>query len=126
VITLGCSTITRDDYTDPSAVLEGTYQKNGAPGIGIVLQFDGRRAAARFYSRYTHQVAACTSPDGPVLTRIIPSKLGLIDRRTYPDGDWTEVGALKADRLTLIILTDPGHKISKQSSERLLEQIASG
>jgi hypothetical protein len=127
VITLGCASITRDDYTDPSAALEGSYQKKeGAPGIGIVLQFDSRQAATRFYSLYVRQVAACRRADGPVLTRIIPSRLGLIDQRTYPDGDWTEVGALKADRLTLIILTDPGHKISMESSERLLQQIASG
>jgi hypothetical protein len=126
VITLGCQSITRDDYTDPIAALEGSYQKKGIPGIGLVLQFGSRQAASRFYALYTEQVAACTNPGGPVLTKIISSKLGLIDRRTYPDGDWTEVGALKVDRLTLIILSDPGHKITQSSSEGLLRQIVSG
>jgi hypothetical protein len=58
-----------------------------------------------------------------VTTRVLSSGLGLIDRRRYPDGDWTEVGALDGSRLTLVILTDTGHRISAAQSEALLRQI---
>ena len=39
VITLGCATVTRDDYTDPDAALEGNYHnRSGDRGIGLVLE----------------------------------------------------------------------------------------
>jgi hypothetical protein len=124
VITVGCKAITRDDYRDPLHALEGTYRNAaGAPGVGLVLQFSGPGPAARFYDLYRAQVAACTTATDPVRTTIVPSGAGLIDRRRYPDGDWTEVAKLSGSRLTMIILTDPGHKISKAAAERLLGQI---
>lgn len=123
---MGCAEVTRDDYPDPTAALEGTYErKKGEPGIGLVLQFSNQRQARMFFDTYADQVTACERGDGPVVTRIIPSELGLIDRRTYPDGRWTEVGRLLGERVTLIILADPGHGISKAQSERLLRAIAS-
>lgn len=124
VITLGCAVITRDDYTDPTVALEGSYQSRaGEPGIGLVLQFGREADAAGYFRRYRQQVAACTAQGGPVQTQIISSELGLIDRRSYPDGDWTEVAAIEGGRLTLIILSDPGHKISKGTAEKLLRSI---
>jgi len=124
VITIGCAAITRDDYRDPLHALEGTYENAaGAQGVGLVLQFSGPEPAARFYDLYRSQVAACTTTDNPVRTTIIPSSAGLIDHRRYPGADWTEVAKLSGARLTMIILSDPGYKISKQAAERLLGQI---
>jgi hypothetical protein len=52
------------------------------------------------------------------------SPTGLIDRRTYPDGDWTEVGAVAGRRVTLVILSDPGHRIGAAQAQRLLAQMS--
>jgi hypothetical protein len=128
VITIGCAPITRDDYPDPIAALEGTYGHKGAinsqPGVGDLLQFKNSRDANAYYQQYLQQVRACNDPGGQVLAKIISSDLGLIDQRVY-DGstDWTEVARLSGSRLTLIILTDPGHKISKAEAEAILRQI---
>jgi hypothetical protein len=127
VITLGCAAVTRDDYPDPTAALEGTYAKaKGESGIGLVLQFATPQRAAAFFSVYRKQVKACTGDDAPVQAKIVGSALGLIDHRSYPDGDWTEVGRLVGSRLTLIILSDPGHKITRGESEALLRQVGTG
>jgi hypothetical protein len=121
VITIGCSEVTRDDYPDPVAALEGSYQsRSGGPGVGLVLQFASPDAARAYYDRYRQQVAACTSPDGPVVAKVLASRRGLIDRRTYPDGEWIEMGALRGRRLTLVILSDPGHEMSKAAAEKVL------
>lgn len=126
VITPGCADITRDDYPDPVAALEGTYEKRrGEPGVGLVLQFASAREAALFYRVYVSQVQACRKPDSPVAIDTVPSPLGLIDRRTASDGDWIEVARLTGSRLTLIMLTDPGHHRSRATSEALLRQIRS-
>lgn len=126
IITLGCADVTRDDYPDPTAALEGSYERAGQPGIGLVLQFADEAKAKAFYTVYTRQVRACSASDGPVVIEVVDSDRGLIDRRTYPDGDWTEVGALRGTRLTLVILSDPGHRITRQQSERLLAKIDRG
>lgn len=128
VITIGCASITRDDYPDPVAALEGTYGRKGAvdsrPGIGEVLQFKNPGDAGAYYRQYLGQVRACDDPDGQVYARIITADHGLIDRRVY-DGstDWTEVAKLTGDRLTLIILTDPGHKITTSEADAILAKI---
>lgn len=127
VITMGCAEVTRNDYTDPVAALEGNYQhQSGEPGVGLVLQFGTVSAARTYYAAYVRQVSQCTATDGPVLTKIIPSPTGLIDRRTYPDGKWTEMAALRGSRMTLIILADPAHSITTASAERVLAATTSG
>ena len=124
VVTLQCGQVTRDDYPDPTTALEGTYDKAGLPGIGLVLEFASEHKARAFYSVYLRQVRSCPPDDGRV--KVLESELGLIDQRSYDDGDWTEVARLQGARLTLVILADPGHRISKAASEALLRQIASG
>jgi hypothetical protein len=124
VVSIGCAAVTRDDYRDPIHALEGTYRNAaGDGGIGLVLQFSGSDAAASFFDLYRSQVAACQNTDDPVRTTIVPSQAGLIDRRRYPDGDWTEVAKISGEQLTMIILSDPGHKISTGAAEKLLAQI---
>jgi hypothetical protein len=124
VISIGCAAVTRDDYRDPVHALEGTYRSSaGAPGIGLVLEFSGPDTAAGFFDLYRDQVVACQKTDDPVRTTIVPSSAGLIDRRRYPDGDWTEVAKISGARLTMIILSDPGHKITIGAAEQLLDQI---
>jgi hypothetical protein len=88
-----------------------------------VLQFSGSDAAVGFFDLYRGQVAACGNTNDPVRTTIVPSQAGLIDRRRYPDGDWTEVAKISGERLTMIILSDPGHKISSGAAEQLMAQI---
>jgi len=128
VITIGCGSITRDDYTDPIHALEGTYGRKGAedsqPGVGDVLQFRTAADAKLFYQKYLQQVRDCSDPKGEVYAKIISTEPGLIDQRVY-DGstDWTEVAKLDGDRVTLIILTDPGHKITESASRKLLAKI---
>jgi hypothetical protein len=124
VMTLGCAEVTRDDYADPTHALEGTYvRRTDESGVGLVLQFAAADQARAFYERYVRQVSACRRSDDPVIIRVVDSDLGLIDRRSYPDGDWTEVGALQGARLTLVILSDAGHRISEAQSNALLRQI---
>lgn len=126
VIALGCVAVTRDDYTDPTAALEGNYQnRSGDGGIGLVLEFDDEQAASHYFELYRRQVQSCTTRDEPVHTTILSGVSGLVDRRTYPDSKWTEIAERNGRRITLIILTDPGHSISKASAQRILNQIDS-
>lgn len=124
VITLGCAPVTRDDYPDPTSALEGSYaQGKHGSGIGLVLEFGRVEQAQRYYRRYVQQIRACRDPAGPLVARIVPSSLGLIDRRSYPDGDWLEVGAIHGTRLTLVLLTDPGQHRTRSTAEQILRQI---
>jgi hypothetical protein len=124
VITLGCDSVTRDDYTDPAAALEGNYHnRSGDRGIGLVLEFDDERAATDYFELYRRQVQSCTARDEPVHTTILSGVSGLVDRRTYPDSKWTEIAERNGRRITLIILSDPGLAISKVSAQRILDQI---
>lgn len=133
VITVGCAPITRDDYPDPTAALEGSYghkgDPDGRPGIGLVLQFSSDGDARSYFDSYRDQVGACAGGGGPVEVDLVDSTVAagrsLIDRRSYPgEADWTEVAARSGDRITLIILTDPGHRMSIGDTERLLQRIS--
>lgn len=123
VITLGCADITRDDYPDPVSALEGTYQRSGQPGIGLVLQFADAAKAKTYATAYRRQVASCRGADPPVRAKILPSSYGLIDQRSSSDGDWTEAVRLQDSRLTLVILSDPGHRVSRAQVESLLQSV---
>ncbi|HSU35442.1 MAG TPA: hypothetical protein VLJ88_07265 [Propionibacteriaceae bacterium] len=123
VIGIGCRSVTRDEYTDPVAALEGNYEsRTGAPGIGLVLEFGGVADANRFFELYRQQVRACTRSDGSVRTTIVSETDGLVDRRTYPDSEWTEIARQTGSRVTMIILTDPGHRISRAATRAILDQ----
>lgn len=126
-ITIGCAPVTRDDYPDPAAALQGTYGKRGntaVPGVGLVLQFPNDADASRYYNRYVAQVRACTDPDGPVVATIITSELGLIDHRSYADGTaWTEIAGRRGARVTLLILTDPDRAIDRNAAEAVLRDL---
>ncbi len=125
-ISIGCAEITRDDFSDPRSALEGTYQNaDDDPGIGLVLGFGTPTAAAHYFRLYTDQVEACTDPDGPMVATVVPSGLGLIDHRTYPgDDQWTEVVKLTGSRVTLIALTDHGHRIDESQATTILKSIS--
>lgn len=120
---VGCAPVTRDDYRDPTAALEGTYTRSGRPGVGLVLEFADDRSADRFFGLYADQLAACTDPDGLLITRVATSPLGLLVRRSYPDGEWTEVVRGVGRRVTLIALADPGHRISVRDATSVLVDI---
>ena len=123
-ITIGCSQVTRDDYADPKSALEGDYQgPRSAPGVGLVLDFGDQAKAAAYFDLYRRQVQACTTTNDPLRTTIIASKTGLVDRRTYPDSQWTEVARQTGARVTLIILSDPKRKISAAAAGKILDQI---
>jgi hypothetical protein len=97
--------------------------RSGAPGIGLALEFNDDQAASRYFDLYRRQVQACTARDQPVHTTIMSGVSGLVDRRTYPDSQWTEIVERNGSRITLIILSDPRHAISKASAQRILDQI---
>ncbi|SDS73570.1 hypothetical protein [Microlunatus soli] len=126
-ITIGCAPVTRDDYPDPISALQATYGKKGAtstPGIGLAMQFGSTADAKAYYGRYLDQVRACDKPDGPMLATVIDSDLGLIDQRRYADGtEWTEMAGQRGKRVTLVILTDPGHTIDRSAAESVLRQL---
>jgi len=124
VITIGCAAVTRDDYTDPVAALEGNYAKGAStPGVGLVLDFGEPAAAGAFFDLYRQQVRACRNADGPLRTKVLTEDGGLIDQRTYSDSTWTEVAKQTGATVTLIILSDPGHRITRAAAERILGQI---
>jgi len=130
-ITIGCREITRDDYTDPTAALEGSYENaDGAPGVGLLLGFADTAAATRWFDLYRAQVEACTTVDDPVRTTIVrtdavPAETGLADRRRYPDGRWLEVAGRSGTAVTLVILSDPDGRMTDQAAQELLTQIVS-
>lgn len=128
VITIGCADVTRDDYPDPVAALAGDYVDPAKrPGNGLALQFADADAAGRYWARYTDQVTACTTVDDPVHTALVAAATTgsdeLVDRRTYPDSEWTEVARRSGARITLVILSDPGHRFSMPAASRLLAQM---
>ena len=124
VITIGCADVTRDDYPDPVAALEGNYtDRSGAHGVGLALEFADAAAAARYWDRYTAQVRACEGLQDPVRTEVVLHDDGLVDRRTYPDGEWTEVARQTGTRVTLVILGDEGHAITTAQSRALLAEL---
>jgi hypothetical protein len=124
VIGVGCAPVTRDDYADPVAALEGNYAGPGRlPGVGLAMQFADATAATRYFTLYRQQVEACTQAGGPVQTTLIEGVDGLADHRRYDDGDWTEVGRQAGDRVVLVVLADPGHKISRAAAQAILDQI---
>jgi hypothetical protein len=123
VIGLGCAPVTRDDYADPVAALEGNYKsKFGRPGVGLAMQFADPDAARRYFDLYTEQVQACTKA-GPVRTTMITGVNGLADHRHYPDGKWTEVGSQTGDRVILVILSDPHTRIDRAAAQAILDQM---
>ncbi len=126
-VTIGCTEVTRDDFTDPASALEGSYQNAaGEPGVGLAMQFGTAAAASHYFTLYRRQVSACTDPDGPMTATVLPSQLGLIDHRSYPgDDEWTEVVKLDGRRVTLIALTDPGHRIGLSRAETILRSVPS-
>jgi hypothetical protein len=122
-ITIGCADVTRDDYPEPVAALEGNYTgPRGAPGVGLALEFVDSTAATRYWTRYTDQVRACQTLDDPVRTEIVVDGEGLVDRRTYPDSEWTEVARRAGKRVVLVILNDEG-RMSAAQARRVLAQI---
>ncbi|MFL6028309.1 MAG: hypothetical protein ACJ72G_13205 [Friedmanniella sp.] len=124
VITIGCADVTRDDYPDPVAALEGNYtDRRGAPGVGLALDFADAGAATRYWTRYAEQVRACETLDDPVHTEVVLAGDALVDRRTYPDGEWTEIGRRVGRRVTLLILSDDGHRITVAQARRVLGRI---
>ena len=128
-ITIGCADITRDYYTDPTAALEGNYRKGADDGVGLALNFPNAAAAQGYFSRYLSQVKACTPPDADPRTSVLAEPVaadgsrGLVDRRSYPDGRWTEMAELNGARLTLVILSDPGRRIGLPAARAVLDQI---
>jgi hypothetical protein len=123
-ITVGCRQVTRDDYTDPTAALEGNYEDPaGEPGVGLLLDFPDAAAATRWFSLYRLQVEACSTVDEPVRTEIVPTSTGLVDRRRYPDSRWIEVADQSGTTVTLVILSDPAGKITADAANRLLAQL---
>jgi hypothetical protein len=124
MIGVGCAPVTRDDYADPVAALEGNYaSKGGAPGVGRALQFADPDAARHYFDLYREQVEACTTKAGPVCITMITGVDGLADHRRYDDGEWTEVGRQAGDRVILVILSDPGGKIDRVAAQAILDQM---
>ncbi len=124
VIGVGCAPITRDDYADPVAALEGNYtSKRGGPGVGLAMQFADPEAARHYFDLYRQQVQACTTKSRPVRTTMITGVNGLADHRRYDDGEWTEIGRQTGDRVILVILSDPGRRIDRAAANAILDQI---
>lgn len=123
VVTLGCADVSRSDYADPVAALEGSYDRHGQPGVGLLLQFADAADAGRWWRVYGDQVRACQDASDPVRTRLLDAGEGLMDRRTYPDGRWTEVARQVGSRVTLVVLSDPRHQVSTGQARRLLAQM---
>lgn len=123
-ITVGCREITRVDYADPIAALEGNYEgAGGEPGVGLVLDFTDETSATRWFGLYRLQVEACATTDGPLRTTLVPTDTGLVDRRVYPDSEWLEVAARTGTAVTLIILSDPEQRVDIAAARALLAQI---
>jgi hypothetical protein len=123
VMAVGCAPVTRDDYADPISALEGTYDRAGEPGIGLVLEFATASAAQRYFDLYLAQLDACGGAEAPIRVERVTSPAGLIDRRLHPEGAWIEIGKVHGRRVTLIILSDPDRSIPDDAATRLLAQI---
>ena len=129
VVSVGCADVTRDDYRDPVAALEGSYRRGEEIGVGLVLEFADAGAAADYFNVYRAQVEACEEPDQAVETEVLATPTapdggqGLVDRRTDSGAAWTEVVEQNGPRLTLVILGDPDARITTGSAQAVLDQI---
>lgn len=132
-VSVGCASVTRDDYPDPVAALEGGYRsRSGDPGVGLALEFATVDDAAAFWAVYVRGVRACEGGSDGIRTfqvrePPVPGGRGLVDRRTDETQDptgWTEVGALGGKRVVLITLGDPRHRISETAADALLARLA--
>ena len=62
--------VTRDDYTDPTAALEGNYRNHsGAPGVGLALEFADEQAADSLLRALPASGPACTTETNPYTQR---------------------------------------------------------
>lgn len=131
-VSVGCADVTRDDYADPTAALEGGFESRaGDPGVGLALEFGSEADASTFWRTYVAGVRACEGgTDGISTTGVrepaTGSGSGLVDRRTdetQDPTDWTEVGALRGRRVVLLNLGDPGHRTSEAAADALLGRI---
>lgn len=131
-IGIGCATVTRDDYPDPTAALTGGYRSRaGDPGVGLALQFGSPADASVYWTAYVRGVRACERGAEGISTAgvrepEVDQGRGLVDRRTdetQDPTDWTEVGALRGDRVVLVNLGDPGHAVTDEAADRLLNRI---
>jgi hypothetical protein len=133
-VSVGCAEVTRDDYADPTAALEGGFEsRSGDPGVGLALEFGSEGDAATFWRVYVTGVRACEGGTDGVRTAGIREPgvaggAGLVDRRTdeqQEPSDWTEVGALQGRRVVLLNLGDPGHRLGDAAADALIARIPS-
>ena len=130
-VSIGCAEVTRDDYPDPVAALEGGYARGEVPGVGLALEFGSVADASAFWTVYVRDVRACADgTDGITTSGIrepgVGGGQGLVDRRTdetQEPTDWTEVGAVRGARIVLVNLGDPGHRTSDAAADTLLAAI---
>lgn len=131
-VSIGCAQVTRDDYPDPTAALQGGYaNRAGDPGVGLALEFASAADASAYWSVYLRGVHACAGGrDGISISRVrepaVPGGRGLVDRRTdetQEPTDWTEVGVVRGARVLLVDLGDPGHRITDAAADALLARI---
>ncbi len=84
----------------PTAVLEGTLEREGAPGIVLAMEFADEDAAARYFEEYKRQVGLC---EGTVVEQVGETPQTWFGRRDLGQ-TWSEAAALNGDRATFIIL----------------------
>lgn len=102
----------------PTAVLEGTIEQDGAPGIVLAMEFSDEAAAERYFAEYKRQVGLC---EGTVVEQVGETERTWFGRRDLGQ-TWSEAAALNGDRATFIIMqSDIDDRLLEGISNALLE-----
>lgn len=100
-LAVGCDNAPPDlEGMVPTAVLEGTLERDGAPGIALAMRFADDVTAAEFFAEYQRQLSLC---EGKTVQKLGETTDTWFGRRQL-DTTWSEVAALNGDVATFLIL----------------------
>lgn len=122
LMAVGCATVKRSTWTDPTAALEVTLAKGQAKGVADALEFSTAQQASAWFGLWKEQVQACRSGNDPRTTGS-GDATSWVGTRSYAGGDsWSETAAVTGSTVRLYAL--PG-TIGTAAQRALLAQLRS-
>lgn len=106
----GCTDASDATWPTPRHALQASYQKDGAPGGGMALQFADAGDAEGWYRRYVEDVAGCSLNDaqgsGFATLQIKRGGGWMVSRRLIDGERWSEMTKRSGNVLLLLMVSD--------------------